>query len=101
MRIFRIISDGVPVEVHDDIEGSIEDATKKLTTMMKNETVMILVGKNSSAIVRPSSISAINIIDRPTQESVGVKEMQKIPEETGENEEQNIDMICDIENEGE
>ncbi len=93
MRTIRIVSDGIPVEVYDDIDKSLEEATKELTTMMKNETVMLLLGKNSSAIVRPSSVSAINIIDTPDQ---GPQELQKI-EEIEKNEEQNIDMIVDSE----
>lgn len=91
MRIIRIVTDGIPIEVIDDMKIPLEDATKELTDMLKNETVMMLIGKDSSAIIRPSSVSGINIIDRPDQTS-GV-EMQKFEE----NEEQNNDIICDIE----
>lgn len=93
MRTIRIVSDGIPVEVHDDIDKPLDEATKELTTMMKNETVMLLIGKNSSAIVRPSSVSAINIIDTPDQGPQGVEKMKEVEE----NEEQNIDMIVDSE----
>lgn len=94
MRTIRIVADGIPVDVYDDADKPLDETTQELTQMMKNDTVMILVGKNSSAIVRPSSVSAINIIDTPTQESTS--EIQQM-EETGENEEQNIDMIVDSE----
>ena len=63
MRTIRIVADGIPVDVYDDADKPLDETTQELTQMMKNDTVMILVGKNSSAIVRPSSVSAINIID--------------------------------------
>ena len=95
MRTIRIVSDGIPIEVYDDADKPLDEATKELTTMMKNETVMLLIGKNSSAIVRPSSVSAINIIDTPTQE--GLPREAQLMGEIEKNEEQNIDMIVDSE----
>lgn len=94
MRTIRIVADGNPIDVYDDADKPLDETTKELTQMMKNETVMILVGKNSSAIVRPSTISAINIIDTPVEEIP--QEVQRM-KETGENGEQNIDMIVDSE----
>lgn len=64
MRIIRIIADGVPIEVVDKIDEDIETATKKLVALIDGEKIISLIGKNSSAIIRPSSISGINIIDR-------------------------------------
>jgi len=96
MRIIRIIADGVPIEVVDDIDQDIEEATKQLLSLVKGEEIISLIGKNSSAIVRPSSISGINIIDRvePSQEAM---QFQQKVKEYQENEEQNTDMICDVE----
>lgn len=63
MRIIKIISDGVLIEVDDDDDKSLEDATKYLRGMMENDKVVTLIGKSSAAIVRPSSISGISICD--------------------------------------
>jgi hypothetical protein len=93
MRIIRIVADGVPVDVYDEADTDIEEATKKLFKMVKGDKIISVIGKNSSAIVRPSSVSAINIIDEQRQDT---KQFQKM-EETTEKEEQNIDMIVGVE----
>jgi ribosomal protein L14E/L6E/L27E len=95
MRIIRIVADGVPVDVYDEADTDIEEATKKLFEMVKGDKIISVIGKNSSAIVRPSSVSAINIIDDPNQQR-DTKRFQQM-KETDEKEEQNIDMICDVE----
>lgn len=99
MRIIRIISDGVPIDVHDDIDRSLEEATKYVTDLMMSDKIVTLIGINSSATVRPSSISGINIIDTPGDRPK--QELQRmVAEQPSENEEQkneHVDMITDIE----
>jgi hypothetical protein len=95
MRIIRIISDGNPIDVYDDIDTSIEEATKYVTDLMMSDKIVTLIGINSSVTVRPSSVSGINIIDtpedRPRQELV--KQSSKNKEQKNEH----VDMISDIE----
>jgi hypothetical protein len=93
MRIIRIVADGVPIDVYDEADTDIEEATKNLFKMVEGDKIISVIGKNSSAIVRPSSVSAINIIDESPQDT---KRFQKM-EETDEKEEQNVDMIVGVE----
>jgi hypothetical protein len=105
MRIITIqINNGALMQIDDNIDETLEDATKKLTEMLKNDKIMMLIGKNSSAIVRPSSISGINIVDHqipdPSLEQDGkqqIKTESDDPTKIIQNEEQNIDRICDVE----
>jgi hypothetical protein len=98
MRTIRIVSDGVPIEIYDDIKQSLEEATEYITQVMKTDTVVTLVGKNSSAIVRPSSVSAISIFDSPVEEHP-TRMLQKMDEagENGEQKTETVDEICDLE----
>ena len=99
MRTIRIVSDGVLIEIYDDVKESLEEATEYLTQVMKTDTVVTLVGKNSSVIVRPSSVSAISIFDSP-EDDRSTQMLQKMdePAENGEQKTETIDEICDIEN---
>lgn len=99
MRTIRIVSDGVLIEIYDDVKESLEEATEYLTQVMKTDTVVTLVGKNSSVIVRPSSVSAISIFDSPEDDRSN-QMLQKVDEaaENGEQKTETIDEICDIEN---
>jgi hypothetical protein len=92
MRTIRIVSDGVLIEVYDTIKESLEDATQYLKDLMKNDKVVTLIGENSSAILRPSSISAINIFDVIEDTPSGAENMKQ----PIKNQEQNTDEICDI-----
>lgn len=99
MRTIRIVSNGVPIEIYDDVKESLEEATEYLTQVMKTDTVVTLVGKNSSVIVRPSSVSAISIFDGPEEDrpTHGFK-MAAEAVENGEQKTETVDEICDIEN---
>lgn len=98
MRIIKLICDGQPIEIFDDDGDSLEEKTMKLTEMMKSSKVTSIIGKNSAAVVRPSSISAINIIvDRSATENYDNETEDFRESETLKNIEQNIDRICDIE----
>jgi len=91
MRIITIISDGVPITVHDDTKKSLEEATNLVKDLMENEKIMTVIGENSSAVVRPSSISAINIVDTPDIEKACGE-----PERNQEQKTEHVDMITDI-----
>lgn len=93
MRTIRIISDGQALDVVDDQDTPLEEATKELVKMVNSDEVMILIGKKSSAIVRPSSISGIGIFD---DDDEAIEELSKQIESL-KNEEQNIDVIRDLE----
>jgi hypothetical protein len=98
MRIIRIISDGVPIDVYDDIDRPIEEATKYVTDLMMSDKIVTLIGINSSASIRPSSISGINIIDTPGYRPK--QELQQMVKQSSKNKEQkneHVDMISDIE----
>jgi hypothetical protein len=99
MRTIRIVSDGVPIEIYDDVKESLEEATEYLTQVMKTDTVVTLVGKNSSVIVRPSSVSAISIFDT-SDDSPPSRTIQKMDEsvENAEQKTETVDEICDLEN---
>lgn len=96
MRMIRIISDGVPVDVYDDMDKSLEEATKYVQDIMKNDKVVTLIGKNSSAVVRPSSVSAINIIDTPERPKKELQQMEAKPSKNEEQKNEHIDMITDV-----
>lgn len=91
MRIIKIISDGVPIEVDDDDDKSLEDATKYLRGMMENDKVVTLIGKSSAAIVRPSSISGIGIHDTIDKTSEKPNKVIKNKEQKNEH----VDIISD------
>jgi hypothetical protein len=95
MRTIRIVSDGVPIEIYDDVKESLEEATEYLTQVMKTDTVVTLVGKNSSVIVRPSSVSAISIFDTLVSDD-GQKMDESV--ENAEQKTETVDEICDLEN---
>jgi len=100
VRIIKIISDGHSIEVTDDIDRSLEEASTYALVLMQSDKVVTLIGKYSSAIVRPSSISAINIIDVPEEKNTDHQKMiepKKKPEQNNEH----IDMIMDIGDTGE
>ena len=98
MRIIKLICDGQPIEIFDDDGDSLEEKTMKLTEMMKSSKVTSIIGKKAAAVVRPGSISAINIIvDRSATENYDNETEDFRESETLKNIEQNIDRICDIE----
>jgi hypothetical protein len=96
VRIIKIISDGNPIEViDDDMEKSLDEVSEYVLNLMKSDKIVTLIGKDSSAIVRPSSISAINIIDIPDEKKTDHQKMIK-PIEKPEQNNEHIDMIRDI-----
>lgn len=96
MRVIRIISDGVSMDVYDDEhKKSLEEVSKELRKMMTSDTVITLIGTNSSILVRPSSISGINVFDSIEIATLMKKQIQQ--PELHEKVEQNIDMIVDSE----
>lgn len=96
MRVIRIISDGVSMDVYDDDhKKSLEEVSKELRKMMTSDTVITLIGTNSSILVRPSSISGINVFDSIEIATLMKKQIQQ--PELHEKVEQNIDMIVDSE----
>ena len=101
VRIVRIVSDGVPLELMDDPkEETLEETAKKLTKMMEANKVVTLVGEYSAVIIRPSSVSGIDIKDIETDEERAVNMVTKPQDESIKNQEQNtedVDMILDIE----
>ena len=97
MRIIRIISDGMPIEVYDEPDTSLEEATQYVTNLLKGDKIVELIGKHSSAIIRPSSVSAINIIDEPIEDQKA--QLQKEPNKKQEQNNENVDMIVDIDEE--
>jgi len=99
MRIIRIICDGQPIDVYDSKNQNVDEASKELVKMMDSDKIMRLVGKNSAAIVRPSSISGINIIDSDSHEPPAYEMQQISVSDSVKNVEQNTDMITDMDDE--
>lgn len=101
MRIVRIVSNGVPLELMDDPkEETLEETAKQLTKMMEANKVITLVGEYSAVIIRPSSVSGIDIKDIETDEERVVATMAEPQDESIRNREQkteDVDMILDIE----
>lgn len=101
MRIIQIVSDGVPLILRDDPKDeSREEAAKKLYKMMESNKVVTLIGKYSVVVVRPSSVTGIEIRDVEIDEERVDAMMAKPQEEILKNREQNsegVDMILDVE----
>jgi hypothetical protein len=97
MRIIRIVSEGVVSEIYDDDGETIEAATKRITKMMESDKVVTILGKNSSIVVRPSTVSAVSIFDnnehkfRTTSDGIESIQNQEQKVETA------VDEITDIE----
>jgi len=98
MRIIKIISNGNLVEVMDDIDTSLDEVTNYLKDIMESDKIVTLIGKNSSAIIRPSSVTAINIFDQVEEDEM---RNQAQPMKNVEQNNEHIDMIMDIDDAGE
>ena len=88
MRIIRIVAEGVLNEIYDETNESLEDATKNITKMMKSDKVVTILGKNSSIVIRPSTVYT----------TTGREEMvAKQPIEKPEQKDDIVDEITDLE----
>lgn len=98
MRIIRIVAEGVLSEIYDTEEKSLEEATKDITLMMKSDKVVTILGLNSSIVVRPSTVSAVTIIDdnKFTTTSDGIEFDQKESKENPEQKTEAVDEITDM-----
>jgi len=85
MRIIKIVSNGIPIEIVDEEDSSLDEAMESVKLMMDSSKLVTIIGKNSAALVRPSSISAISVIDIPE------------PMKNKEQKNESVDMIIDIE----
>ena len=99
MRTIRIVADGVPIEIFDDTNKPLEEVTLEIANVLKNNKVATIIGKNSSIVVRPSSVSAINILDeneKPISRVSQIIKKQSEPQKNREQKSEPVDMIVDL-----
>lgn len=102
MKTIVIITKDGPIVLRDNTDQTKDEVSKDLSALMKASVVAVVHTTESSAIVRPSSISGIVVEDdteHPTQETA----QEKQPEITDKQLEQTIetskdeDIVTDME----
>jgi hypothetical protein len=98
MRIIRIITDGVPLDVYDDTDKPLEEVASEVATILKNNVVATILGKNSAAVVRPSKVSGFNILDEEGKPILPERKIKKQPEPVKKREQntESVDRIVDL-----
>ena len=97
MRKIRIVAEGVLNEIFDTQEKSLEETTKDITKMMKSDKVVTILGLNSSIVIRPSTVSAVTIVDDgDTIFTTSSDSTEFEPKESKENTEQKSEEVDEI-----
>jgi len=64
-----------PVLIKDNDNSKIQTYTKKLSSLLKSDTVAILETSDSSIIIRPSQISSIRVTEEPDKIEIDEEDM--------------------------